>query len=879
MPVTPFNAPIAFDYKPLGLEAFEKPLSRMQEQYDIVSNKIDESKYDINALSPDVENRDKIISELNAKRDELASELMRSGNYRQAAKKLIGLNKMYQEHPEIKALNSEYKLTMDWIKEGDERALKGDINMDYWKAQKANALAKYSTDKGLAYDPANNTYNSVPRQHLSQDLEKEIQDKMLELGKATPEQLMDIATTHKMDLSTFQWHTRDGSVNYKALDELKKNIAQNILNQPRYVNYLNEVANIQSDTQQYRGDNFNEWAKSQYETEISDLTTGISSIATAAAKGDKTAKAQLESPQYKALVKKRDELANSLYEGNIDPNQARSIYARNYTNDYVNKNAYQIADVLDYRNVKYDDSWSNMSKQQLGMYGIGDDGTKVVDPVAAWVQGTYGTNLTGQNLFDNIGENRKNIDVAVKNLNNVVKVGGKGWVSTLFPEAKYNRIEQAHQVNGVYSALSKNPKNATEFIKYLKEAGVTGVNANSDAYTKIFNSGKLNSDNGLKNLKISANTMMKEASALNDNKARYESMQESVKDSPEVNTVLYNNKINIISAIDVHGRKESIKQYDFIKTPEQLDKYISKQTNGKFKTYGQLMKSNYDLSKIPLFSTLNHTGVVKISTLKDQYEHSVAEGIKGKEYAANISNFEVVGDDAKTKRFRNEVVGLLGATIEGNNLERMSPAFGKTWGNQPGFKDGKLIGTPDIKTLNLSKDSDGRVFASVSVKVKNEDDDGTHNVTTYFKISDPILRKQAIQKIKELPNGDNLLEKRNAQETNIAEFNNSHPEFVGVSYIDNKLTPTANEYVPVAPAFNAQIPDLATGQKTGVQLKIVKTGLAKPGENGQKHYRYAVQAYNEQTGKWINLKDGESEFKADLNSAKDFVTRIENGEY
>jgi hypothetical protein len=186
METNPYNSPISFDYKPLGLEAFAEPLGKMQKSYDDTQSAIESSMYDINALPKDIANRDAIINELNAKRDEIGGNLMKSKNYRQASRQLLELNRLYKSHPEIQALNAEHKATMDWIKEGDERVKKGELNKEYWEAHKRNKFAEH---EGLGFDPSDKSYKSFNRENLNQDLEKEIQDRMLEIGKATPEQL------------------------------------------------------------------------------------------------------------------------------------------------------------------------------------------------------------------------------------------------------------------------------------------------------------------------------------------------------------------------------------------------------------------------------------------------------------------------------------------------------------------------------------------------------------------------------------------------------------------------------------------------------------------------------------------------------------------
>jgi septal ring factor EnvC (AmiA/AmiB activator) len=51
MPITPYNAPIQYEYKPLNLSSFAVPLAKMQEDFDVATAKVDEADFDLAHLS------------------------------------------------------------------------------------------------------------------------------------------------------------------------------------------------------------------------------------------------------------------------------------------------------------------------------------------------------------------------------------------------------------------------------------------------------------------------------------------------------------------------------------------------------------------------------------------------------------------------------------------------------------------------------------------------------------------------------------------------------------------------------------------------------------------------------------------------------------
>ena len=109
MAITPLSTPLKTEYKPLGLEAFAQPLSDMQAKFDVAKSQIDDTEYTLSRLSKDDDRAKEKLEDLNEKTSQLAENLIKTGNYRQATQKLKDLNKYYAKDAEILGISKNYK--------------------------------------------------------------------------------------------------------------------------------------------------------------------------------------------------------------------------------------------------------------------------------------------------------------------------------------------------------------------------------------------------------------------------------------------------------------------------------------------------------------------------------------------------------------------------------------------------------------------------------------------------------------------------------------------------------------------------------------------------------------------------------------------------
>lgn len=146
--INAFEKPVEFEYKPLGLESFAQPLAQMQQRYDVTEQSIDEAKFGIENLNPD-DTRSKAISEkLEKDKQDVLLELERTGNAKQAAKALRGLNSFWNEDAEVAKLRTNRAKHLQDIEEAKKRVDEKKINKEDADKEQIRQILKYDTEGG-----------------------------------------------------------------------------------------------------------------------------------------------------------------------------------------------------------------------------------------------------------------------------------------------------------------------------------------------------------------------------------------------------------------------------------------------------------------------------------------------------------------------------------------------------------------------------------------------------------------------------------------------------------------------------------------------------------------------------------------------------------
>lgn len=246
MPVTPFSTPLKTEYKPLGLEAFARPLSEIQGKYDTVLTAIKDADFAINALDKDNPRHKELVSEFEGLRDELAQNLMTTGNYKQALDKAKQLNKLFTKDEEIKGIQSNYTLYTEAKKEQQERVSKGDItqqDFDLWDF-------KARTDfQGTQYDKKSGKYNTINVRPRMKNMEKEIMDKSLELARMAPTWTTEqfVQTMAGLGMSAGQIDYIKEKFEKRDLNQVSSEIENFLRQSDQYKNWVIEDADYKWD--------------------------------------------------------------------------------------------------------------------------------------------------------------------------------------------------------------------------------------------------------------------------------------------------------------------------------------------------------------------------------------------------------------------------------------------------------------------------------------------------------------------------------------------------------------------------------------------------------------------------------------------------------
>lgn len=255
MPVNPYSTPSRLEYKPLGLETFAKPFSEMRQQFETAQDKIDQTEFELSRLAKDDERAKEMLKEVEAARDELAQNLVNTGNYREATQKLLRMNKQFNKGEETSAIKSNYDTYQKALEEQKERVKSGKISnrdLEIWKFNTAQDF------KGTNYDPKTGEYTPINVTPFSDNLEKEIEEKSLELARMTVadktiayQQLIKegIPDAYAQDILKVTTES-------KPLDRIKEEIAGYLKSSGRYKEYVDSRANAEFKYNNYKDPEF-----------------------------------------------------------------------------------------------------------------------------------------------------------------------------------------------------------------------------------------------------------------------------------------------------------------------------------------------------------------------------------------------------------------------------------------------------------------------------------------------------------------------------------------------------------------------------------------------------------------------------------------------
>lgn len=331
-------------YQPLQLENFAQPLAQQQQKYDQTVSAFEDADFGIAGLSPDSEKGAQLAEQLINDKEKVLEELKRTKNYRQAAKRLKKLNKVYNEDPEISGIRTQ-KSAFEQEKERNlERLKKGELTEKDFKRWQNKTLYDYQQQGGYGFDREVGTGRQISIPTIEENIENDIFKAFDAAAKGAPAN--KIAELHalkdKFGISEGQWKT---ITEVKDKENLSRELLALFSQNQNFKNYLENRS-------QYEWfENFT--SNKDYPQEV--INEQLSKLQKEANRITNASPSQIseeDKQTYLAnLSNQANQFATAAYEaeqaGKLDQ-FAESVFKSNYVQDTLKPLADATADVYDY---------------------------------------------------------------------------------------------------------------------------------------------------------------------------------------------------------------------------------------------------------------------------------------------------------------------------------------------------------------------------------------------------------------------------------------------------------------------------------------------------------------------------------------------------
>lgn len=555
MPITPYTTPVQFEYKPLNLAAFAVPLAKMQEQFDLTQATISNTDFDISNLpyGTDPERAKELVALGRAKRDELATNLLQTKNYRQAAIKLNQLNKEWNKDPERLALEGEAKRFEKRKAEEIARIDSGKADQisqkdyDQWLRDE---IRKYETRGGASfkatYENPEGTWNKFESGRgvgrLS-NLEEELDKLVLDVAsKVHSDSWESSLRAIGMDQETMDKHFQKSTFESLPASKVSEAVRGFLLSAPnsRFKEWGKQTAHYNFLDMYHSGD-FDKYAEDIVGNALEGRGKYLDKV-----KGNK---AEDESYQMLSEMKKT---------GEYDPAVVEQLYTNKHLNDLFDMSS--VGNVFEYNKRGTVDTWRDVPI---------DDGSGNGSLLNAGKDA-----IITPNKFENFSVNSLNktvIDNTGKMLPELQKVGNiaGGAARTIFLGQKGSQTRDYNSKNmgayrdrierglSIFTELkNKGATNHVEFYKALNRAGIT---ATQEDAKKLWNDLSAEGSGSLTLMQKALNNTAQAAYDLQDAKDIQKNVLEGIKKSTEVKTILdreANNQYSITGALTVPQLKK-----------------------------------------------------------------------------------------------------------------------------------------------------------------------------------------------------------------------------------------------------------------------------------------------------------------------------------
>lgn len=690
MTITPYTTPLQYEYKPLNLIAFAEPLSKMQEQFDLVKASIDESDFDITNLpyGTDPERAKELLKIVEGKRDELAQSLAETKNYKQAASKLKRLNTLWQEDPEVNALKANYDKYV-----ADVQLAKDNVKSGYWNQTYAdqwlNRAVREYEGAGFTADETKpeGTYTTFGRNPRVKDIQKDFDELAWKVAAAVPGESREGALQEiGIDYSLWDKKFLQEIVEEKDAGVVAERVSAYLKTLPQYKEFFLEKADYDFADLQANPTLYENTAKELNDEYITAIDAEIATIKKAAKKNPSL----LLTPDYLDLLTERETAVNAKTTGEYSPTAVKNMYEQKYLADAYDMTA--LGKVFAYKNVKRNYTWRDLPEPDTS--GGGGTGTEA--------------DLFGEGFFTEAGEVKMDFntlnDVALKNhnlLNPIVTNIGKlasGAVSRitvgssdseLYKKTKYRQSLIWDNQEKLLKAITENTAaggNAKQLIARIQAQGLTCSEGDAKRLISTFGKGEAIGD--YQSLLESGRAYRNAAASA------IISRDQSVKNSTSNSE--FSNALNILGQTGVGSEVRGIGTgdlnvggitFDHDKLTGKLTKnapLMSYDALAKGKGYKNLADA---VAKGELFEedAILHGQILKLFASTSASKSAV------------VTKYEYVGNPKV-----DATVGALFTSTD--DLLRLDPVDYTDWSKVPGFREGDK----DVK-LNLGGNAKARL--------------------------------------------------------------------------------------------------------------------------------------------------------------------------
>ena len=238
--VMPGTQPVAFQYQPLGLEAFAQPIAQKQRMFDVTLDAVDSASFKIDGLDVDKESSNKLNAELVEQKNFLMQQLQETGNSKEIARRLKKLNKVYNSDGEISGIRQQKANFLAEATKQRERIDGDKFTQKMYNEWEKKALYEYTKKGGYNYDRSTGKHGSINVTPRGDNLETEFMELAMKLAKdAGDDSTTKFQRTNFKGLEEAVLQAKSKS---KNADEVASEIYNFMTKSDRYQTYLDETA-------------------------------------------------------------------------------------------------------------------------------------------------------------------------------------------------------------------------------------------------------------------------------------------------------------------------------------------------------------------------------------------------------------------------------------------------------------------------------------------------------------------------------------------------------------------------------------------------------------------------------------------------------------